>query len=89
MSLEVDDKRNNAPLPYRKQDEREILNGYNAYEIHNSLPVEAQDNLIRSLRTTIRGLTIGFVLALVLAIVTAGVARSLAVKRNHTTVIAA
>lgn len=89
MSLEVDNRRNDLPIPYQKQEDKEAFHGYgNVYETNTSPPAEAQDRVIRRLRTTIRGLTVGLVLALILAIVTAGVAGSLAAKRNHTTVIA-
>lgn len=89
MSLEVDNRRNDLPIPYQKQEDKEDFHGYgNVYETKTSPPTEAQDRLIRHLRTTIPGLTIGLVLALILAIVTAGVAGSLAAKSSHTTVIA-
>ena len=86
MSLEVDNRHTELPIPYQRHEDEQVSNGYNAYDSKASPPPDAQDRLIRRLRRTIHGLTIGLVLAIALAVVTAGVAGSLAAKRKQSTV---
>ena len=89
MSLEVDNRYIESPIPYQKQEDKEVSNGYNAYDSKASPSPEEQNRLIRRLRRTIHGLMIGLVLAIALAVVTAGVAGSLAAKRKQSTVVPA
>ena len=89
MSLEVDNRHIESPIPFQKHEDKEVSNGYNAYDSKAFEPPEAQDRLIRRLRRTIHGLAIGLVLAIALAVVTAGVAGSLAAKRKQSTVVPA